>query len=366
MPLDTSHFTIALAVRRSELGQVHVDRFLAILNAIPGCSAFAVVDGDRRGLSSDLLILFRNARQFHGYARLLRSTRANRPIVAVWQLDPLPPPELDPGLEADALDRLRFSRLTSFSRLIAKARLGRIYKAIQQDGIGPHSLACGNDGVDIDMIRTVIEAHAFIHHGLAEGWIDRVFATTAGKQKFLADRGIASPMVPAGYDETYGENYHRTRDIDVVFIGRLTKSYRRSRIEAIERELSALGLRCVIVGGNCHGEERTALLNNTKLVLHLHKYPWDTPWARWGIASSCGAAVISEPLRYSDPFKPGVHYLEAPYDNLSESIALAVREPDKLQEISQTCLSLMKKKTSAQKSLNTIVANCLTDRQVSV
>jgi len=181
MPPDTPQFSVALAVRRSERGAKSVDILLAILNAIPGCSAFNVVDGDPHGLSADLLILYRNARQFHGYAQLLRASRASRPVVAVWQLDPLPPPDLDARLEANALERLRFRRAQPVTRLFSKLVHGRIYNEIRKIGIGPYSRAVGYDGVDIEMIRTVIEAYAFIHHGVHEGWIDRVFATTAGE-----------------------------------------------------------------------------------------------------------------------------------------------------------------------------------------
>lgn len=104
-----------------------------------GCQALRVVDGDLRGLECDLLILYGNCRAFHDHPRLLRRRKDDRPKVAMWQIDPLPPRGIDKTLEQRAL---RFTARFAHRRLLRPIELAAglpLYHAIAARGLGEYS-----------------------------------------------------------------------------------------------------------------------------------------------------------------------------------------------------------------------------------
>ncbi len=63
-------------------------------------------------------------------------------------------------------------------------------------------------------------------------------------------------------------------------------------------------------------QERTELLNRSKLVLNIMRQPWDDPVFRILLASANGATVLSEPVRDGGPFIAGRHFIAAPLDEI--------------------------------------------------
>ncbi len=231
-----------------------------------------------------------------------------------------------------------------------------MFNSIAKRGFGSYSDRAIGNYVDLLMARTTIEAYGFIRRAIEENWVDFVSVGTTGRQRFLASRNIDSVYAPASYNDRCGEERRVARDIDVVFIGKLNKGFRRERLNEVLSALEKRGVRVVVVEGGCWGEARTALLNRTKLVLHLHKYPFDTPWMRWAMAAACGAPVISEPLDNREPFEPGVHYFEAPFDALPDTIEHLISDTEKLSATAHRCLTLVKEKANAHTSLATILS----------
>jgi hypothetical protein len=212
------------------------------------------------------------------------------------------------------------------------------------------------------MARTVVEAYGFIDRGLREGWLDHVFVSTVGKQRFLASRGIDSTFAPVGHHPGFGEDRNLPRDVDVLFLGRLKKDNRRKRLEAILGEIEKRGARVMVVERGCHGEQRTALLNRTKIVLNLLKYPWDTPWMRWAMSSACGALVVSEPLSDPTPLVPGVHYVEAPFDQLPATVERLLARPQDALAMARHCAHLFRTQLSLRNSLETVLTSAFKER----
>lgn len=345
---------LGLSARDSILEPKHP--FVSLLKE-NGCDALQVRDGDPAALSSDLLILYGNCRAFRQYAQLLREHPDKRPRVAIWQVDPLPPEEFDRELEAQALDWLSRRGRSRFMRPFELMSGHRLFAQIARSGFGRYSDRARGNFVDASMARTVVEAFAYLRRASDEGWIDHIYPTTIGKQRFLASRGFEShPVVPASYYKELGEERNVERDIDVMFIGRLATKYRRKRLGTVTKPLEDFGAKVVVVERNCYGEERTALLNRAKLVLHIHKYPWDTPWRRWAMAAVCGTPVISEKLDEPDHFGPGRHYLEAPYKDLPEAIQQALSDPERLRLVARQCLTHVREHSNAAHSLATIVS----------
>ena len=100
-----------------------------------------------------------------------------------------------------------------------------------------------------------------------------------------------------GQQPRFGEDQGKQRNIDVLFVGNLSRGrLRQGRLKAIAKRLENNGLNVEIHKGGYFGDRRLDGLNRTKIMLHVHQFPWDTPWMRWLRASACGAAMASEPL----------------------------------------------------------------------
>jgi len=349
---------VAVAVaRRKQPGLAQ--RIVASLQQL-GQKAILVTDGDSEGMNVDLLILFGNCRSFHHYARILRNRPADRPRVVIWQLDPLPPPELDPDMEKNALNLARATTHRAWLKPIENLVGHRVYRAIADHGLGVYSDPSSGNFIDAPMVRMVMEAYAYIRQVLDEGWVDHLFMSTVGKQRFLASRGIKSEFAPMGYYPDIGEDRRLNRDIDVLFLGKTTRSTRRrQQLDAIVPALVGIGAHVEVVDEGYYGEARIALLNRVKIVLHLHKYPWDTPWMRFVAAAANGAAVVSEPLTDPEPFKAGVHYAEASFDRLPEAIAGLLKDDEAVTALALACGRFVKESFSLHSSLDTILSTSL-------
>ncbi|MBU1224813.1 MAG: glycosyltransferase [Gammaproteobacteria bacterium] len=144
-----------------------------------------------------------------------------------------------------------------------------------------------------------------------EGLIDSVFVSLRPRQGFLANHGIPSLFVPIGYHPIWGRSLEAgERDIDVVFLGNVTRR-RRPLLQELDHALAKAGFKLKIVSGNCFGEERTQLLNRSKVLLNLNSLPWESPGMRMLMAMSCKAMVVSEYAEDIAPYINGQHLMLA-------------------------------------------------------
>ena len=351
--LPFAGITVAIAVSESDHRRRVAASFADDFSYF-GCKTIYVPDGDVEGLSADLLVLYGNCRRFHRYRDLLRRRVGSRPRVVICQIDPLPPDEIDERWEARAL---KFQQLFGNERWLRSVQIFAglpVYRWIARRGFGVYSDP--REGMQIDYLqaRTVLEAYGYLRSALDEGWLDLICVGSIGKQEFLAKRGINAVFATRAYNAESGENRNQTRDIDVLFLGKLNK--RRSELLSnIAGQLEREGFRVSIVSRDCFGEARTALLNRTKIVLHLHKYPWDTPWMRWALASACGAAVVSEPLSNPRPLTPGLHYVEAQLEDLPDTIGRLLQEPYRLTAMAEECSEFLREHMNSRRAAETIL-----------
>ena len=332
----------------------HGGPVISALEAL-GCRAHRVADGDPRGLECDLLILYGNCRAFRAYPQLLKRSR-NRPPVAMWQIDPLPPRSIDRAFEDRAV---RFAGLFAGPRLLRPIELAAglpLYHAIATRGLGEYSGPGHQHEVDLPMARTVVETYAALVRAIGEGWLDRPYMSTIGKQRFLAERGIDAGYAPFGYYDGLGEDRQQARNIDVLFIGSLKSGNRGQRLQKILGAIAGTGAQVQVVDGGVYREERVKLLNRTKIVLHVHKYPWDTPWMRWAMAAANGALVVSEPLVDPEPFEAGTHYFEAPAEELPATITRLLANPDLCRAVATHCGDFVRQHFTLRGSLHTMLS----------
>jgi hypothetical protein len=153
-----------------------------------------------------------------------------------------------------------------------------------------------------------------------EGLIDTIFVSLQPRQTFLSNHGVPSRFVPIGYHPIWGRLLEAgERDIDVVFLGNVTRR-RRPLLEELDQALAQAGFKLQIVSGNCYGEERTRLLNRSKILLNLNTLPWESPGMRMLMAMSCKAMVVSEYAEDIAPYANGRHLLVAAGKDLADLV----------------------------------------------
>lgn len=156
---------------------------------------------------------------------------------------------------------------------------------------------------------------------LAAQDFDLTLAVANGSYRaYLAEHGIAAELVPVGCHPSYGRLLGLERDVDVLFLG----EHRVRRRRRIIRALRDAGIDVLAVGSQSPakgywGDARTTLLNRTRILLHIPRYPGHLS-DRFLMGMANGALVVSEPMVLPEPFQPGVHYVECTADRLPETV----------------------------------------------
>lgn len=253
-------------------------------------------------LGKDVIIEFGNPGYFPRLRKeLLRTPREKRPLVAVLYAEPLPPP--------------RASGLPRWSSLNI-AEVGKILL---------------RDWRATDIYTNAYNLRKFI----GEGSIDMLFMTGAEQEEWANEQGYENWMYHYGYHPSQGRLLGAERDVDVLFLGE-TRPGRRRRLL---KRLRDSGID-VTVRGSWHksekglwGEDRVQFLNRTKIIVHLQRYPGKTAGKRFVLALANGAMVVSEPSYRPDPFVNGVHYVEAPIDQMPDVIRHYLAHPEERDRI---------------------------------
>jgi hypothetical protein len=156
----------------------------------------------------------------------------------------------------------------------------------------------------------------------ARGLLDVLAVTNRARQEYLAERGIEAAWVPLGYDaEHYGNDLGGGRDLDVLYLGARDIPRRERALRRLRRR----GVRIEVAGDYQNpaywDAPRTQLLNRTKILLNLLRFPHDLTDSRLLLGMANRTLVISEPIYRPDPFVPGVHFVEATIEDMPHAIA---------------------------------------------
>jgi hypothetical protein len=235
--------------------------------------------------SGSVAIIVSNAAYFPRLCAALRQTSPEgRPLVALWQSEPLPVPRTS-GFPRERLTPRQLAR-----------------SLVRRDG--------AND--------VYTNARAIVR--LAREGLPDVLAVISGERAaYLAERGIVSHVVPLGYEPGLGRDLGDERDIDVLMLGELTPRRRRA-----VRDLRARGVEIAALGSwtdpALWGESRTRLLNRVRIDFNISRTPGSFPGLRFLIALANGALPVSEPLLDPRPFVAGEHFVQAPLAELPATI----------------------------------------------
>jgi hypothetical protein len=287
-----------------------------------GHEVTTVSDGPADLSGYDVVLLWNNPAFFPQMRRQLRSLpRAERPLVATLHAEPLPPPK------ASGLPR---------------------WPPLNASEIGKIAL---RDSRATDVYTNAVT----LRRMLREGWLDLVFSSSAEKVEYLAEEGVPSWHVPYGYHPSLGRILGLERTIDVLFLGDTRPLRRRRLLRYLRRQGIDVDVRGSWHDPTLWGEARTRLLNQTKIVVHVQRYPGKVAAMRLVLALANGTMVVAEPCYRPDPFVPGVHYAEAPVKELPDLIRYYLANDEERERIVAAGHRLVTEELTFARSLETMV-----------
>ena len=329
-----------------------------------GHAATLVRDGDPAAFDADLLLLTFSPRAYRRYPALLARRGESRPVTALWFWEPLPSPSLEGRAEQLGL-KLAHCDVGWLSPL--QARLYRMipgHKAIRHrvrarraERFGRESVARGlrdYDGMTPREIQDVMCDYAWFREQHSPQWCDCLFASTPPRCAFLGSRGYSVTFVPVGYHVDWGRDLGLERDIDVLFLGRADNGSRQRLLVRVTRELGERGIELVRVEGGCFGEERTRLLNRSRIVFDIPRLSWEMPLMRFLMSMSCGALVVSSWTGDPSPFEAG-HLVQGREEKLAETIAWYLNHEDERRRIADAAAGFVTERLTLEQSLSTIL-----------
>lgn len=262
-----------------------------------------------------------------------RAAAAGIPRI-LWQFEPLLPPGL-PDLTTGFVvrssgrsGRILAERTGLIDQLSYGYRVSKLVLAARRQSWGSAIFSPHVFKYPIQQSRNVA---SFWDRGL----FDHIFVSLRPRAAFLSELGIPSTAVPTGYSPTLGRSMgHGDRDIDVLFFGHVS-SRRRALLNRIDAALRQAGFALTVIERDCYGDERTVILNRSKIVLNLHKFPWEFAGQRLLMAMSCRALVVSEWAPDTTPYRHGEHMFTARVEELPEILVTLLKDQGRRETVAE-------------------------------
>jgi hypothetical protein len=304
--------------------EVHPGRVAAPTKVLRelGFTVTQVGDGPLEAGPDELVLLWGNAVWFPQAVRSLEErTPAQRPTVALWHVEPLPPPR-------DSSFRWPRPR----ARELAKIAL--------------------RDPRASDVYSNWWALRRLARHGLP----DVLAVPTRERSAFLAERGLDVHVVPYGYEEPDGRDLGLERDLDVLFLGVVDIRARRRAVETLRRA----GIRVETQGDyrdpSLWGESRTQLINRAKIMLSISRFPGTFGSKRFLLGMSCNALMLSDPLYDPSPFERDVHFVERPVADMPAAVEHYLEHEDERRRIAQAGHDLVTGTMTMRRSVERLIA----------
>ena len=287
-----------------------------------GYQVTRVVDGPLEVAANGVVWILGNANWLPVICRQLAGkSRHERPFVVFWHTEPLPPPKAS---------GLPWPRL----------HLREIAKILLRD---PRA-------------TDVYTNYFCLRRLTGKGLPDLLVVSTLGRREFLVERGIAAHWVPLGYyPSSHGHDMGLPRDIEALFLGALEIPRRKRLIKHLRR----CGVNLLAVGSwsdpEYWGENRTRLLNRTKILLNISRHPGNLSDHRMNLGMANKALVISEPMYNPAPYVPGKHYISATIEEMPEVISYYLAHDDERQRIVNEGHRLVTQEVTMARSVSRIL-----------
>jgi hypothetical protein len=191
------------------------------------------------------------------------------------------------------------------------------------------------------------------------GLLDVLAVGSRWTVRYLRERGIRAEEVYTGAHPSWGADLGLDRDVEVLWLGKRGGRRRSRLLDRVRAELAARGVEMLVVDGvenrYIFGEERTELLNRTRIALNLLRAPWDNNAFRFYMASLNRVALVSEPMLPHLPWQPGVHLVEAELDSLAETICYYLRHEDERRQLAENAHRLVTSELTMTHSVDKIL-----------
>jgi glycosyltransferase involved in cell wall biosynthesis len=280
-------------------------------------------DGPVSESPDQVLFLLGNANRFPRLCRELMALEPHqRPLVFLWQSEPLPPSKASgiplPGLSI---------------RELAKIAL--------------------RDRRATDVYTNYYRLRSLHRKGLP----DILTVSSLAWQEFLQEHDIPARHVPIGYSSHAHDHYEGgPKNIDVLFLGEWRIPRRRRRLQRLKKKSIPLLIKGSWHDPECWGEKRKELLNRTKILLNIQRYPGEISGFRLLQGMANRALVISEPIYKPEPYQPGVHYVSTPMDRMADTIRYYLKNTGESEKIVNAGYELVTKKLTIENSLNKMIS----------
>lgn len=254
---------------------------------------------------------------------------------SLWQLETLPPFNVPDSIASRVLLRKTPDRVTRMARMTDKFALKRLSFELQrQEWLHGNDFEARRLGLPYREARRI---RALWRDKL----LDQVLVSLESRQRFLRSIGVKTTFVPLGYHPLWGRPLeNEERELDAIFIGTPTPA-RAPQIGRLSEQLLNAGFRLTVVDRGCYGEQRTKLLNNTKILIHLRNYPWELTRMRMLMGMGCKALVVTEQFWDIKPFEPSTHFAMASTDNLAETIIFYLRNENERRAITERAFEFL-------------------------
>jgi predicted nucleotidyltransferase len=168
-------------------------------------------------------------------------------------------------------------------------------------------------------------------HAYRRGWLNVFADISAVYAARFRRRGLPTAVAHFGSHAPWYADLHLERDIDVLWMGKRATRRRSQYLDRLRAELDRRGIYLHLVDNVTHpfvfDDERTELLNRTKITLNLLRTWYDENSMRLSLAMPNRSLVVSEPLLAHVPaYRPGEHYVVAPLDRMADVIAATLRD----------------------------------------
>ena len=194
-----------------------------------------------------------------------------------------------------------------------------------------------------------------------KGWLDVFADISAVYADFFNKHGLPAAVAPFGAFSDWYADLDLERDIDVLWMGKRATKRRSRLLDRLREELCSHGVKIHMVDNVenpfVFGEERTRLLNRTKITLNLLRTWYDENSLRICMAAPNRSLVVSEPLLPHVPhYEAGIHYVAAPsVDKLAETILYYLEHVDERLRIVEDAYQLLTTTLTMRNSIKIIM-----------
>jgi Glycosyl transferases group 1 len=199
--------------------------------------------------------------------------------------------------------------------------------------------------------------YAYLH-----GWLDILVESSKIFAQQDNAHGIPAVYIPWGTFRDYHKDLRLERDIDVLWFGKRRIKRRSQLLDAIRHELRTHGIEMYVVDDVekpfIYGEDRTKILNRSKITLNLRINPYDNVYPyRFHVVAGNRSLIVTEPeLDHHAHCIAGRHFIAAEANQIVERILYYLGHEDERCQITENAYRLVTQELTMANSLKAILS----------